>query len=142
MSPQMRAQGRNMLFAISIILDVLSVILPLLPCRWQFLKNQKEQTKNGEIVECQEAELNLCRLYFLWGTAYFPGKDCGCVVLDITLLAGAPCSTGAGSQRRATTAGGEEQGGTLALADLCPMGSSSLGSSTNDSMCASRVAEF
>ena len=48
----MRAQGRNMLFAISIILDVLSVILPLLPFRWQFLKNQKEQTKNGEIVEC------------------------------------------------------------------------------------------
>lgn len=52
MSPQMRAQGGNMLFAISIILEVLPVILPLLLFRWQFLKNQKTQTKNGEMIEC------------------------------------------------------------------------------------------
>ena len=41
MSPQMTVQGGKMLFAISKICDVLSVILSFLPLRRQFKENQK-----------------------------------------------------------------------------------------------------
>ena len=48
---------------------------------------------------------------------------------------GSPCSTEAGSQHQVTTAGEEEQAGTLAVAGLCPRRSSSLGTPSNDSTC-------
>ena len=118
----------------SIILEVLSVILPFLPLRWQFLKNQKRTDKKwwnnwmsgGRIGSVGYISVGAL-LFFregLWGccTGRHPSH-------------GSPCSTEAGSQHWVTTAGEEEQAGTLALAGLCPRRSSSLGTSGNDSMC-------
>lgn len=131
MSPQMTVQGGKMLFAISKICDVLSVILSFLPLRRQFKENQK-QTKNGQRAECQEAELSLCRFYFLGALLIFQGRTVG-----VPGWKGEPQAPRTQISAQATAAG-EESKVELGVVWPASRGGSSLGTSRNDSMCASR----
>lgn len=118
----------------SIILEVLSVIVPLLPLGWQFKEIQKRTEKKwwnnwmsgGEIDSVDYISVGALSFFRegLWGscTGRHPSHR-------------SPCSTEAGSQHQVTTAGEEEQAGTLAVAGLCPRRSSSLGTPSNDSTC-------
>lgn len=72
--------------------------------------------------------------YISVGTLLFQGRIVG-VLYRCHPSHGSPCSTEARFQHWVTTAGEEEQAGTLALGGLCPRRSSSLGTSSNDSMC-------
>lgn len=95
----------------SIILEVLSVILPFLPLDDNLKKSKKSRQEMVKQLNVRR-ENWLCRLYLRWGTLIFQGRIVG-VLYRCQPSHGSPCSTEARFQHWVTTAGEEEQAGTL-----------------------------